>query len=124
MGFWWVMRELDLDRTQRRELWALASDIRVSFRTFQWDGLDDLESALDITTAESFDRARLEEIAAQREGGLAEVRRKLVDALEKAHKILRPEQRVKLREILARFGHFGGGGGFRPAPAGGGPYRI
>ncbi len=124
MGAWWMMRELDLDRAQRQELFALADDVRSSFRSFRWDGIDDLRAAADVITADDFDRTRLEELAARRETALGDVRRKLVDALERAHQVLRPEQRAKLRDLVARFGSRFGFGGGGPAPSSGGPYRT
>jgi Spy/CpxP family protein refolding chaperone len=116
-GLFWVMRELELDPRQRQELWGLFGELRRAVGELRWSGLEGLDAALDALGAETFDRARVDEMAAKQAGQVERVRQKLVEALERAHAILSPEQRAKLRDLV---------GLHRPAPAGpdGGPYRT
>ncbi len=85
----------------------------------RWRSMTDL---VDVATAEPLDRARLDELAARHGETQGKVARELAAAVARAHEILRPEQRAKVRELIERAGlwRFAHGRGKPPTE---GPYR-
>jgi Spy/CpxP family protein refolding chaperone len=98
-GRWFrLARRLELDQEQRGELYELMRELRQAARPLRRDGL---RAAVEAVAAPQFDRTRIEQAA----GAL---RSRLVEALERAHEILRPEQRARLAELVGGFGFDGG----------------
>ncbi len=120
--FFRMLRQLELDPRQRDELKEVWLSARRGFddaRYGRWRSLADL---LQVATAEPLDRARLDELAARHAESQGTVARGIAAAVARAHEILRPEQRAKLRELIERAGlwRFERGEG---TPPGDGPYR-
>jgi Spy/CpxP family protein refolding chaperone len=74
-----------------------------------------MDAVVGAITGEQFDRAAVDAAADRQGQALGKMREQLVHALERAHAILIPEQREKLRRLL------GLDGGQTPD---GGPYRT
>jgi Spy/CpxP family protein refolding chaperone len=107
-----VLRELELDRRQREQLREIFEDVRhaaFGLRSGRWDALADLADAV---AADAFDRARAEQVIGRKEAALAEVKRRVLDGLGRAHDILSAEQRARLRNLFTA-----------DAVSAGGPYR-
>jgi Spy/CpxP family protein refolding chaperone len=100
---YWLSRELELDPDQRVEVEALVARVRGALRGLRagrWQGLG---AAVEAFGPESFDRARVEQAAAEKAAALGGVKQELVDALARLHEILTPTQRERLRAIAGRF---------------------
>ena len=98
----WLGRELDLDARQQAEVEALASRVRGAFsglRAGRWQGVGAVVEAFGV---ESFDRAKVEEAAAQKERAVSGVKAEVLDALQRLHEILTPAQRERLRGLAGR----------------------
>jgi Spy/CpxP family protein refolding chaperone len=104
------MRALELDRGQREELrdlfWELKRTARGIRRGDEWRQL------VEALAAPSFDRGKVEAFAAEKAAAFERLRAQAVSAVERAHAILRPEQRARLADWFSV--------AFQPA---GGPYR-
>jgi Spy/CpxP family protein refolding chaperone len=107
------LRELDLDRAQRQEVEAVMYKVRRAAADARFAGRGALGTLLETVADESFDRARVEELAARQGDAIGQVKAEIVDGLARIHAVLRPEQRAKLRTLL-------GGEPARPTE---GPYR-
>ena len=116
-GRWWhLLRSLDLSPGQRGAVRDLFGEVRESMHEVRWGARREVEPLVEALGQEQFDRARVEEIAARQTAAFERVKKQMVDAAERLHDILIPEQRAHLREIL---------GQWSPAPASGqGPYRT
>jgi Spy/CpxP family protein refolding chaperone len=117
--FFRLLRELDLDRTQWKEVEALFHSLRHDFDALHFDrarGVVDLAGAFG---AEQFDRARAEAAVVRHAETQTQLGQGIAGALARLHEILTPEQRQRLRVILdERFGPAA------PAPGpSAGPYR-
>jgi Spy/CpxP family protein refolding chaperone len=118
-GAWFLSHRLGLDPVQEAEVEAILIDVRESFGELRDGGRAWIDEALETVAADDFDRARVENAAAQQGQAVDRLRGKLVDAAQKLHEILTPEQRRRLASLRGRF-PFGG-----PArPPGTGPYRT
>ena len=109
-GPWGLLRALELDRMQREELRDLFGGLRRSARGFRRG--DEWKRLLEALAQPTFDRARVEAVAAEKTAAFETLRAQAISAIERAHSILRPEQRARLAEWFNV--------GFAPA---GGPYR-
>jgi Spy/CpxP family protein refolding chaperone len=114
----WIARELELDRRQKQEIWAVMREVRRSVGELRFGRIEGMDAIADALSSETFDKAAVEAAAAKQGEAFAEVRAKVVAGLERVHAILRPEQRERLREILSGVRDHDGGG-----PPGG-PYRT
>ena len=94
-------------------------DVRESLSELRDGGRAWIDEALQSVAADDFDRGRVENAAAQQGQAVDRLRGKLVDAAQKLHEILTPEQRRRLATLR---GHFPFGGPERPP--GTGPYRA
>jgi Spy/CpxP family protein refolding chaperone len=105
-----LMRALELDRAQREELrdvfWELRRSARGLRRGDEWMRL------VEALAQPTFDRARVEAVAAEKTAAFEKLRAQAISAIERAHAILRPEQRARLADWFQV--------GFAPAA---GPYR-
>lgn len=105
-----MLRALDLDHDQRDQLRDLFYELKRSARGLR--GRNDWMRLVEVLASPSFDRAKVEAAAAEKQAAFERLRSQLTSALEQAHAILRPDQRAKLADWF--------GVGFSPA---GGPYR-
>ena len=119
--FFWLMRELDLDRKQKHAVWGVVQDVKRSIGELRYSGVEGLESMVDALGQETFDRASVDAAAQKQGDAMADVRQKIVSGLERIHAILTPEQRERLRYILRGEDEID-----REDPQGpeGGPYRT
>jgi Spy/CpxP family protein refolding chaperone len=109
-GPWGLLRALELDGGQRDELKELFFGLKRSARGMRQQ--DDWRRVLEVLAAPSFDRGKVEAASAEKAAAFERLRSELVSALEKAHAVLRPEQRARLADWFQV--------GFAPS---GGPYR-
>ena len=109
-GPWSLLRALELDHDQRDELRDLFHQLRRTARGLR--GRQDWLRLVEVLASPSFDRTKLDEVAAEKTAMFERLKAELVSGLERAHAILRPEQRERLADWF--------GVGFAPA---GGPYR-
>ena len=109
-GPWGLMRALHLDHEQRDELRDLFWGLKRSARSLRQR--DDFMRLVEALASPSFDRGRVEAVTADKMAAFERLRTQLVSSLERAHAILRPEQRARLAEWFH----------VDLAPAGG-PYR-
>jgi Spy/CpxP family protein refolding chaperone len=109
-GPWGLMRALELDRDQREELRDLFWELRRSAREMRRG--DEWMRLVEALAQPAFDRGKVEAVAQEKAAAFDRLRAQAVQAVERAHAILRPEQRAKLADWF----HVG----FAPA---GGPYR-
>ncbi len=118
-GAWFISRRLGLDPVQEAEVEAILIDVRESLSELRDGGRAWIDETLQTVAADDFDRARVESAAAQQGQTIDRLRGKLVDAAQKLHEILTPDQRRRLASLR---GHFPFGG--RERPPGTGPYRA
>jgi Spy/CpxP family protein refolding chaperone len=114
----WLFRELDLDRQQKKAVWEVLQDVRHTVGEARFGAFQGLDAAADALGGETFDRAKVDAEAEKQGNAFKQVRESFVIALERIHGILTPDQRERLRDIL---------GGEREVDAGGpdgGPYRT
>ena len=104
------MRALELDRDQREELRDLFWELRRSARGMRRG--DEWMRLVEALAQPAFDRGKVEAVAQEKAAAFDRLRAQAVQAVERTHAILRPEQRAKLADWF----HVG----FAPA---GGPYR-
>ena len=109
-GPWGLWRALDLDRDQRYELRDLMRELHRSARELRRG--DEWMRLVEALAQPAFDRSKVEEVAAQKAAAFDKLRAQAISAVERAHAILRPEQRARLADWFQV--------GFAPA---GGPYR-
>ena len=109
-GPWGLLRALELDHDQRDELRDLFYELKRSARSMR--KRDDWMKIVEALSAPSFDRSKVESVAAEKAAAFERLRGQAVSAIERAHAILRPEQRARIAEWFNV--------GFAPA---GGPYR-
>jgi Spy/CpxP family protein refolding chaperone len=104
------LRALDLDRDQRDEFrdlfWQLRRSAREMRRGDEWMRL------VEALSQPTFDRGKVEVVAQEKTAAFERLRAQAIAAIERAHAILRPEQRARLADWFNV--------GFAPA---GGPYR-
>jgi Spy/CpxP family protein refolding chaperone len=110
-----LFQELDLSQGQREAFDEIFAELKESLGGLRDEGRGGMDAVVAALTREEFDRAAVD-AAAERQGhALGKLREQLVHALERAHAILIPEQREKLRQLLRLAGD--------PTPDGG-PYRT
>lgn len=95
-----LMRELDLDAGQRDQVHALFGELRHAMREMRGGRFDKMEAAARAVAGETFDREKVEQLAAEQAESHAKARAKVVEALERLHAILTPAQRAVLRDFL------------------------
>lgn len=100
--FFFIARELDLDRSQKKVVFDAIADVRKAASDARTQGLGALDEIADAVAGEEFDHAAVDRIANDQTAALEKVKIELVAALEKLHNVLTPEQRGRLRELLAR----------------------
>jgi Spy/CpxP family protein refolding chaperone len=113
-----LMRELDLSSSQRAAFEEILADLREQAGGLRDGGREAFAAIATVLGRAEFDRAAVEAEANRHTEPLGRAKEKLVDALERAHAILIPEQREKLRRLIADL---------RPDEPGGpddGPYRA
>ncbi len=120
--FFWMLRQLDLDPRQMDELKEVWLSVRRAFDETRYGRWRSMTELVDAATAEPLDRARLDDLAVRHAETQGKVAHEVAAAVARAHEILRPEQRAKLRELIERAGlwRFDRGEG---KPPGDGPYR-
>ena len=118
-GAWFIARRLGLDPVQEAEVEALFIDVRESLGELRTGGRAWIDETLQSVAADDFDRARVEHAAAQQGQVVDRLRGKLVDAAQKLHELLTPEQRRRLASLRGRFPFAG-----PDRPPGTGPYRA
>ena len=114
-GGWHIVRQLGLSWGQKRQLWEVASQVRGAaseLRRAHWGALGEVGELL---ASDDFNRTAAEELGARQTQNWERLREQVIAGLERAHQILTPEQRTKLREHLGVMSN--GGEGF-------GPYRT
>lgn len=91
---WWrLWRDLELTRQQKDELRALMRELRA--------GVGDLRGDLPVELArlvgaDAFDRVTAERLADERVARLVRMKDQALDALERLHGLLTPEQRARV----------------------------
>jgi Spy/CpxP family protein refolding chaperone len=104
------LRALELDGGQRDELRGLFFGLKRSARGLRQD--DDWRRLVEVLAAPSFDRGKVEAASAEKAAAFDRLRAEFIAALEKAHAVLKPEQRARLADWFQV--------GFAPSA---GPYR-
>jgi Spy/CpxP family protein refolding chaperone len=115
----WLARELDLDARQREEAMRIFADLRRSFAGLKEGREQAFGTILDALSGESFERSKVDALADEKVGRLGDLKEQVVNGLAALHAILTPEQRARLREIIARYTGGGSGHPYRgegPAP--------
>jgi Spy/CpxP family protein refolding chaperone len=100
--FFWIARELDLDRSQKKVVFDAIADVKKAAGDARTQGIGALDEIADAVAGEEFDHAAVDKIANDQSAALDKVKIEIVAALEKLHNVLTPEQRGRLRELLAR----------------------
>jgi Spy/CpxP family protein refolding chaperone len=95
-----LMHELDLSPAQKDAFEEILAELREEAGGLRDGGRSALAAAMGALGDDDFDRAAVEAAAAKQSEAFGRVRTKLIDALERAHAILIPEQREKLRRLL------------------------
>ena len=112
-GAWFVSRRLGLDPVQEAEVEAIFIELRDSFGELRQGGRAWIDETLEAVAQDDFDRSKVEAAAARQGQSIDGLRARLVDAAQRLHGILTPEQRRRLLDLR---------GSFRPP--GTGPYRT
>jgi Spy/CpxP family protein refolding chaperone len=113
MRFFGILRELDLSPAQKRDLGETFFKVRDKVSALRFRSFAGIDTLIDAVTGAEFDRAAVEQAAAQHAEAVGAARQELVEGLAKLHATLTPAQRERLREMV--------GGAVRGAS--GGPYR-
>lgn len=113
MRFFGILRALDLSPAQKRELGETFFKVKDRVSTLRFRSFAGIDTLVDAVTGAEFDRAAVEQAAAQHAEAVGAARQELVEALAKLHATLTPAQRERLREMV--------GGAARGASEG--PYR-
>ena len=100
---WHLVRHLDLSPSQRSAVEELFYELRDTMRDVRHGVRSEVEPLIEALGAESFDRSRVEEAAGRQTASFERAKKQLVDAIERLHAILIPEQREQLREFLRHF---------------------
>jgi len=100
--FFWIARELDLDRSQKKVVFDAIADVRKAAADVRTQGFGALDEIADAVAGEEFDHAAVDKIANDQSAAIDKVKIEIVAALEKLHNVLTPDQRGRLRELLAR----------------------
>jgi len=91
---WWrLYRDLHLSRQQRDSLRSLMGELRSGAGDLRGDLPDALARLLG---ADTFDRLTAERLADERVARLVRLKDQAIDALERAHALLTPEQRARM----------------------------
>jgi len=115
-----LSQKLDLDRDQQKEVESVYMQMRNHMGALRV-GARELRGALaDALAGERFDRARVDEVFAQKRAAFEAARTDMVAGLARVHDILTPLQREQLSELLGRGA---GGAGHGDSPPASGPYR-
>ena len=100
----WLARELELNPRQREEVEGVLDEIRGATSAVR--GLDgDLGALAHAFGDDTLDKARIDEVAQKRAEAMTAASKVIVDGLDHLHAVLIPEQRRKLRDLLARLSH-------------------
>ena len=107
-----MLRELDLDRAQRevvrevmQKVGRAIADVGIGMKLMRFGAFADVA---DVLGGDTFDRAAITATLDRHAHAAETVRQEIVDGLARLHEVLRPEQRARLRELLAsREGGFG-----------------
>jgi Spy/CpxP family protein refolding chaperone len=97
----WVMRELHLDRGQKKVVWDAIADVRRAAGDVRLHGLTALDELAEAVAGDEFDRAAVDRVAEEQSAALEKVKIEVVAGLEKLHNVLTPDQRARLRELYA-----------------------
>jgi len=114
-----LLRELGLTPEQLEALRPVWLSARSAVAELRFSHIQAAHALGSAAFAEPLDRARLDQIAERHADDQARAGRDLVQALARAHEVLTPEQRARLRARLSWLG-FAPPGGFT---GGDGPYR-
>ena len=117
-GIWRAIRYLDLSPGQRRSIHDLYEELHESLWQARHAARAEVTPLVEALSGDTFDRARVEEVAGRQTASFEKVKKHMVDAAERLHAILIPEQRTRLREILAQWTGASSGGSEA------GPYRT
>jgi Spy/CpxP family protein refolding chaperone len=97
----WIARELDLDRAQKKVVFDSIADVKRAASDVRLGGLAALDEITDALAADEFDKSAVEKVAEEQGAAIEKLKIEVVAALEKLHNTLTPEQRSHLREMLA-----------------------
>lgn len=115
-SLFFMLRELDLDREQRRSAWQATEGVRKAIHELRDERFDVIDGLIGAASADTFDRATAERAVGQGGAKIDRVRAEVLAAVEKLHGILTSEQRARLREMMAaRDGAGPEGGPYRTA---------
>ena len=117
-AFFGMVRELELSPQQWRAAQEIFWDLKQTFRKARYSLHESVDPVLSILSEQTFDRARAETVAKQRDASYAQIRDAVLLALERLHAVLTPEQRARLQVLIAEArGAAGPGGPSGPAAA-------
>jgi Spy/CpxP family protein refolding chaperone len=92
--------KLDLNEAQVTELAAILNDVKTERAQGEVDDRRALALLADAAQGEAFDRAKADQAMKLRVESTERVQRKVLDALERMHALLEPEQRTRLAYLL------------------------
>ena len=98
-----LARELELNPRQKEEVEGVLTSIREALAELR-GARADLGGVAGAFGDEAFDKARVDALADQRLEAIGKARQVIIDGLDQLHAVLIPEQRRRLRELLARLG--------------------
>jgi Spy/CpxP family protein refolding chaperone len=99
----WLLRDLELNPRQREEVEAVIHEVRDKLGGLELGNIrGNLGSVVEAFGDESFDRGKLDAVAAQKGEAFQQAKKAVLDGLERVHDILIPEQRARLRQLLSR----------------------
>ena len=101
-----VGRHLELDDAQKARLGALADQLREQ-RKAVIGAADPRAEIASLVAGPAFDRAKAQSFIEQKTAAIGAASPALISALGDFYDSLRPEQQVKLRELMNRGGHHG-----------------
>jgi Spy/CpxP family protein refolding chaperone len=99
-----LRRKLNLREEQEDAVWSAVKEGRKAVDTFLADLRETRADLASAVRGETLDKDRLRAVFESHDGSLADARRDLVAALERAHASLDPEQRARIAELLERGG--------------------
>jgi Spy/CpxP family protein refolding chaperone len=99
--FFRLIHELHLTPEQWQQGHEILHELRGNFQKGREDLRSSLGPLLSILAASEFDAKKAEEVAHQHDDAFGRVRANALSALERFHRILTPEQRLRLQRFIA-----------------------
>lgn len=97
-----LIHDLNLSRDQWHQVHDILHDLRDTFAQGRADMRASVNPLLGVLAAESFDAAAAETVARGHDATYGRVRGAALTALGRLHAILTPDQRARLRDLLAQ----------------------